>query len=113
MAGLGVEAPRAPLVEAYALQQAGQVLEAIEKLEALLADYPNCQYVLRALGYCYHQGGRDVDAARIFERAIEDAPNAEMVKNYFYFRSQIALKILDGVAPNGDGPGSIRGFDPD
>jgi tetratricopeptide (TPR) repeat protein len=113
MAGIGAEAPRAPLVEAYALQQAGRAPEAIQLLEALLADYPSCQYVLRALGYCYHQVGRNVDASRVFERAIEDAPNAEMVKNYFYFRSQIALKILDGVPPNGDGPVFIRRFDPD
>lgn len=113
MAGVSGAALTAALQEAMDLMQAGRVAEATEKLEALAADRPRCPYVLRALGYCHHQAGRQVDAARMLERAMEEEPTAELAKNAFYFRSQIALKILDGVPPNGDGLKSRLGADPD
>ena len=111
VARVGVEAPQAAITEVIQLYEEGRLEEATRKSEDLVADYPSCQHALRMLGYCYHRAGRGVDAARMFERAFQESPRTELIKNFVYFRNQVALKIMDGVQPNGDGPIQTRRFD--
>jgi hypothetical protein len=113
MARIGAEAPEALITEVEVLTKAGKLAEAINALEAIVAEYPECLKTLSALGYCYHWQGRDVDAAHTLERVALEKASYEMVANSFYFRNKVALNILDGVPANGDGPIKTRVFDQD
>lgn len=112
MAWLDRASPPGLVEAAQQLIQEGRNDEATRALEAIVEDYPDCDYTLRTLGYHYHEIGREVDAAHTLERAVMDDPRAELLKNAAFFRTQVSTKILDGVPPNGDGQVKTRNFDP-
>jgi hypothetical protein len=112
MAWLNQASPAGMVEAAQDLIIAGKTEEATRALEALAADYPDCEFTLRTLGYHYHEIGRDADCVKMLERAGMEDPRAELLKNAVFFRTQIAVKILDGLPPNGDGPVRTRAFDP-
>jgi len=112
MAWLGMEAPPGVVEAAQEMMHEGRSAEALAALEAIVADYPDGEFALRTLGYYYHEVGREVDSVHMLERAVADDPQAEILKNSVYFRTQIALRILEGVPPNGDGLVKTRGFNP-
>ena len=112
MAWLNQEAPPGAVEAAQDLMREGRLAEATRALEAIVEDYPDCEFSLRTLGYHYHEIGREADSVHMLERAVAEDPRAELLKNAVFFRTQIALMILDGLPANGDGPIRTRAFDP-
>ena len=112
MAWLNQGSPPGLVEAAQDLLVEGKLDEATRMLEALVEEYPDCEFGLRTLGYHYREIGREADSVLILERAVTEDPRAELLKNAVFFRTQIALRILDGLPANGDGPVRTRGFDP-
>ena len=112
MAWMNRYAPPGVVEAAQDLIVEGKLDEATRTLESLAEQYPDCDYTLRTLGYHYHEIGREADSVQMLERAVTEDPRAELLKNAVFFRTQIALRILDGLPANGDGPVRTRGFYP-
>src|SRR5579872_4608996 len=63
------------LIEAERLRQAGQLTEAVQRLEQLAASHPDDAQTLHLLGVVQHQLGRTRDAIASVGRAAELAPD--------------------------------------
>jgi Tfp pilus assembly protein PilF len=100
VAGIDTETLTRRVSAAYALIDAHDREGAIVGLEAVVADAPQFELALLALGDAYHEVGREVDAVRMLERALEVEAQDGPAINALFYRTQVAQKILDGLDPN-------------
>lgn len=104
MAGIDPEALALRVEAAQALIVGKDYQGAIIALEAVVADAPEFEFALRTLGYIYHEVGRGIDSIHMLERALEVEPMISQIKNAVFFRTQVALRILEGLDPNQSPP---------